>query len=194
MSDALLPKCDGGDPCLNSGGGLSQEVLRAHAPVYASLQVLQELGDQLKQQVDTSAASAIQSDHLSLTQRLAAGEQNLTRQLITLQVRGQPGHVTFHSNKESDASRCLCSPHQTGVHDYETFNDQLDSLGCWVVEAELALKVQDPSSSTDLTVIRDRMAELKVRLWDLIDFHHTDTEKYNSRVNVCTFMKDSVQV
>lgn len=65
---------------------LSQEVLRSQAPVQASLQVLQELGDQLKQQVDTSAASAIQSDHLSLTQRLTAVEQALTRQLTTLQV------------------------------------------------------------------------------------------------------------
>ena len=53
-------------------------------------------------------------------------------------------------------------PRQTGVQDYETFNDQLDSLGSWVVEAEEALKVQDPNSSTDLTVILDRMQELKV--------------------------------
>lgn len=53
-------------------------------------------------------------------------------------------------------------PNQTGVQDYETFNDQLDSLGCWIVEAEEALKVQDPNGSTDLTVIQDRMEELKV--------------------------------
>lgn len=65
---------------------LSQGVLRSQAPVQASLQVLHELGDQLKQQVDTSAASAIQSDHLSLTQRLTAVEQALTRQLTILQV------------------------------------------------------------------------------------------------------------
>ncbi|XP_032356678.1 nesprin-1 isoform X1 [Etheostoma spectabile] len=110
------------------------EVLRSQAPVQASLQVLQQLGDQLKQQVDTSAASAIQSDHLSLTQRLAAVEQALTRQLTTL---------------------------QTGVQDYETFNDQLDSLGCWIVEAEEALKVHDPNGSTDPTVLLDRMQELK---------------------------------
>lgn len=63
-----------------------QEVLRAQAPLQASLQVLQELGDQLKQQVDTSAASALQSDHISLTHRLAAVEHALTRQLATLQV------------------------------------------------------------------------------------------------------------
>lgn len=52
--------------------------------------------------------------------------------------------------------------HQTGVQDYEIFNDQLDSLGCWIVEAEEALRVQDPNGSTDLTVIQDRMEELKV--------------------------------
>lgn len=63
-----------------------QEVLRAQAPLQASLQVLQELGDQLKQQVDTSATSALQSDHISLTHRLAAVEHALTRQLTTLQV------------------------------------------------------------------------------------------------------------
>lgn len=70
----------------NFVGVLSQEALRSQAPVQASMQVLQELGDQLKQQVDTSSASAIQSDRLSLTQRLAAVEQALTRQLTTLQV------------------------------------------------------------------------------------------------------------
>lgn len=68
-------------------GVLSQELLRSQAPVQASLQVLQELGEQLKQQVDTSAASAIQSDHLSLSQRLTAVEQALTRQLTALQVK-----------------------------------------------------------------------------------------------------------
>lgn len=66
-----------------------QELLRAQVPVQASLQVLQELGDQLKQQVDTSAASAVQSDHLSLTQRLVTVEQALSRQLTTLQVQGE---------------------------------------------------------------------------------------------------------
>lgn len=72
---------------LNLMDSLCQELLRSHAPVQASLQVLHELGDQLKQQVDTPAASNIQSDHLSLTQRLAAVEQALTRQLTTLQVK-----------------------------------------------------------------------------------------------------------
>ncbi|XP_041710587.2 nesprin-1 isoform X1 [Coregonus clupeaformis] len=110
------------------------ELLRAQAPVKASLQVLQELGDQLKQQVDTSAASTVQSDHLSLTQRLATVEQALSRQLTTL---------------------------QTGVQDYETFSEQLGFLGRWMVEAEEALKVQDPNSSSDLAIIQDRMEELK---------------------------------
>lgn len=51
---------------------------------------------------------------------------------------------------------------QTGVQDYETFNDQLDSLGSWIVEAEEALETQDPNGSTNLIVIQDRMEELKV--------------------------------
>lgn len=51
---------------------------------------------------------------------------------------------------------------QTGVHDYETFNDQLDSLSSWITEAEWALKIQDPNGSTDLIAIQDRMEELKV--------------------------------
>lgn len=132
----------------------------------ASLQVLQELGDQLKQQVDTSAASAIQSDHLSLTQRLAAAEQALSRQLSALQVKESR---TVGSWLEQRGIFILTEfavfLHQTGVQDYETFNDQLDSLGCWIVEAEEALKVQDPNGSTDLTAIQDRMEELKVFLF-----------------------------
>ncbi|KAG7263983.1 hypothetical protein CRUP_026784 [Coryphaenoides rupestris] len=67
------------------------ELLRSQAPVQASLQVLQELGEQLRQQVDTSAAAAVQTDHLTLCQRLAAVEQALTRQLTTLQVGGGGG-------------------------------------------------------------------------------------------------------
>lgn len=51
---------------------------------------------------------------------------------------------------------------QTGVQDYETFNNQLESLGCSLVEAEDALRAQDPNGCTDLTVIQDRMEELKV--------------------------------
>lgn len=51
-----------------------------------SLQVLYELGEQLKLQVDASAVAAIQSDRLSLTQRLGVVEQGLTRQQAVLQV------------------------------------------------------------------------------------------------------------
>ena len=53
---------------------------------------------------------------------------------------------------------------QTGVHDYETFSEQLDSLGRWIVEAEEGLKVQDPNGSTDLSLIQDRMGDLKVNV------------------------------
>lgn len=52
-----------------------------------SLFVLHELGEQLKQQVDASAASAIQSDQLSLSQQLSALEQALCKQQTTLQVQ-----------------------------------------------------------------------------------------------------------
>lgn len=57
---------------------------------------------------------------------------------------------------------------QTGVQDYEIFNGQLDSLCHWIVEAEEALKVQDPNGSTDLTLVQDRMEELKVLVWFLL--------------------------
>uniref|UniRef100_A0A672NJW8 Nesprin-1-like n=1 Tax=Sinocyclocheilus grahami TaxID=75366 RepID=A0A672NJW8_SINGR len=102
----------------------------------ASLQVLLELGEQLKQQVDTSAAASIQSDHLSLTQRLSAVEQSLSRQQVALQV----------------------------IRDYETFNEQLDSLSRWIVEAEEILKGQDPNGSSDQSLIQDRMEELKKQM------------------------------
>ncbi|XP_073726049.1 nesprin-1 isoform X5 [Misgurnus anguillicaudatus] len=113
------------------------ELLRSQAPVQTSLQVLLELGEQLKQQVDTSAAAGIQSDHLSLAQRLRAVEQSLSRQQATL---------------------------QAGVRDYETFNEQLDSLSRWIVEAEEVLESQDPNGSTDQSLIRDRMEELKKQM------------------------------
>ncbi|XP_052352542.1 nesprin-1-like isoform X4 [Oncorhynchus keta] len=127
------------------------ELLRAQAPVKASLQVIQELGDQLKQQVDTSTASAVQSDHLSLTQRLATVEHALSRQLTTL---------------------------QTGVQDYETFSEQLGSLGRWMVEGEEALKIQDPNSSSDLSIIQDRMEELKRQILRFSSMAH-DLERLN---------------
>ncbi|XP_056332551.1 nesprin-1-like isoform X4 [Danio aesculapii] len=113
------------------------ELLRSQAPVQASLQVLMELGEQLKQQVDTSAVASIQSDHLSLTQRLSVVEQSLSRQQVAL---------------------------QAGVRDYETFNEQLDSLSRWIVEAEEVLKGQDPNGSSDQSLIQDRMEDLKKQM------------------------------
>lgn len=56
----------------------------------------------------------------------------------------------------------ISSQCQTGVRDYEIFNEQLDSLGSWIVKAEEALEVQDPNGSTEPTVVQDRMEELKV--------------------------------
>lgn len=54
------------------------------------------------------------------------------------------------------------SLYQTGVQDFETFNKQLESLGSWLIDAEEALRAQDPNGCTELTVIQDRMEELKV--------------------------------
>ena len=51
-----------------------------------SLVVLQELGEELKNQVEASAAAAIQSDHLALNQNLSALEQALCKQQAVLQV------------------------------------------------------------------------------------------------------------
>lgn len=56
----------------------------------------------------------------------------------------------------------ISSQCQTGVQDYEIFNEQLDSLGSWIVKAEEALEIQDPNGSTEPTVVQDRMEELKV--------------------------------
>lgn len=64
----------------------NQELLRSQAPMKATLQVLLELGEQLKHQVDTSAAASIQSDHQFLSQRLSSMDQTLTRQQAALQV------------------------------------------------------------------------------------------------------------
>lgn len=66
---------------------LLQELLQSQAPMKASLQVLLELGEQLKQQVDTSAVASIQSDHQFLSQRLSSMDQTLTRQQAALQVQ-----------------------------------------------------------------------------------------------------------
>lgn len=68
-------------------GYFHQDLLRSQAPVKASLQVLLELGEQLKQQVDTSAAASIQSDHQFLSQRLSSLDQTLSRQQAALQVQ-----------------------------------------------------------------------------------------------------------
>ncbi|XP_061097143.1 nesprin-1-like isoform X2 [Conger conger] len=113
------------------------ELLRTQRTVQDSLQVLYELGEQLKLQVDASAVAAIQSDRLSLTQRLGVVELALTRQQAVL---------------------------QAGVQDFETFGEQLESLSCWVLEAEELLKGPDPARSADLSIIQDRMEELKAQM------------------------------
>ncbi|KAI5193934.1 Nesprin-1 [Manis pentadactyla] len=110
------------------------DLLKGLGTVKDSLFVLHELGEQLKQQVDASAAAAIQSDQLSLNQHICALEQALCKQQSLL---------------------------QAGVLDYETFTKSLEVLEAWIVEAEEILQGQDPSHSSDLSTIQERMEELK---------------------------------
>ncbi|XP_048456777.1 nesprin-1-like isoform X2 [Rhincodon typus] len=102
-----------------------------------SLHALSDLGEELRGKVDPSAAAAIQSDQLSLSQRLFSLEQALSRQRSVL---------------------------QAGIHDYEVFSKRLAALEKWIVEADDVLKSQDPNRSSDLTIIQDRMEELKVQM------------------------------
>ncbi|KAM7172376.1 nesprin-1 isoform 3-T4 [Macrochelys suwanniensis] len=113
------------------------DLLKCLGTVQDSLFVLHELGEQLKQQVETSAAAAIQSDQLSLSQNLSALEQALIRQKAIL---------------------------QAGVLDYETLAKSLEGLEAWITEAEEMLKGQDPSHSSDLSTIQNRMEELKSQM------------------------------
>ncbi|XP_062428373.1 nesprin-1 isoform X2 [Rhea pennata] len=102
-----------------------------------SLVVLQELGEELKSQVEASAAAAIQSDQLSLKQNLSTLEQALHKQQAVL---------------------------QAGVLDYQIFAKNLQVLEAWITDAEEVLKGQDPSHSSDLSVIQNRMEELKSQM------------------------------
>ncbi|ELK26490.1 Nesprin-1 [Myotis davidii] len=69
-----------------AGRVLMWDLLRGLGTVKDSLFVLHELGEQLKQQVDASAAAAIHSDQLSLSQHLCALEQALCKQQAVLQL------------------------------------------------------------------------------------------------------------
>ncbi|XP_077205606.1 nesprin-1 isoform X11 [Paroedura picta] len=110
------------------------DLLKGMKTVKDSLFVLLELGEQLNQQVDSSAAAAIQSGQHSLSQNVSALEQALSRQQSIL---------------------------QAGVQDYQTFTKSLGGLEGWITQAEEVLKAQDPSHSSDLSTIQNRMEDLK---------------------------------
>ncbi|XP_055471872.1 nesprin-1 isoform X4 [Psammomys obesus] len=110
------------------------DLLKGLGTAKDSLFVLRELGEQLGQQVDDSAAAAIQCEQLCFSQRLGALEQALCKQQAVL---------------------------QAGVVDYETFAKSLEALEAWIVEAEESLQAQDPTHSSDLSSIEERMEELK---------------------------------
>ncbi|XP_063352154.1 nesprin-1 isoform X7 [Pelmatolapia mariae] len=122
--------------------------------VQQSLQQLQALGEQLRSQVDSSSAASLQSDHLSLTHRLAALEHALHRQQDVL----QSGSVTC------------------GV-----FREQLDKLISMAEEAEEVLKESDPVGSPDLNVVQTRIEKLKGHLLKLSSLS-PDLERVNEMV------------
>lgn len=124
------------------------------ASVQQSLQQLQALGEQLKSQVDASSSAALQSDHLSLTHRLATLEHALQRQQEVL---------------------------QSGSQACEGFREQLDTLIHKADEAEEVLKESDPVGSPDLAVVQTRMEKLKVHLLKLSSLS-PDLERVNELV------------
>ncbi|KAK1888724.1 Nesprin-1, partial [Dissostichus eleginoides] len=121
------------------------------ASVHQSLQQLQALGEQLKIQVDASSSAALQSDHLSLTHRLATLEHALNRQQEVLQCGSQ-----------------AC----------EGFREQMDALIRKAEEADEVLKESDPVGSPELTVVQTRMEQLKVPLLKLSSLS-PDLERVN---------------
>uniref|UniRef100_A0A8C7M5B3 Spectrin repeat containing nuclear envelope protein 1 n=1 Tax=Oncorhynchus kisutch TaxID=8019 RepID=A0A8C7M5B3_ONCKI len=126
------------------------ELLGAQATVQQSLLQLQQLGEQLKTQIDASSMAALQSDCLSLTHRLATLEHALHRQQEVLQV----GHLCYSVTK------------------------QLDSLTCQAEEAEEVLRESDPVETPDHTVIQERMEKLKSQMCKLSS-HSPDLERVN---------------
>uniref|UniRef100_A0A3Q3Q2J9 KASH domain-containing protein n=1 Tax=Monopterus albus TaxID=43700 RepID=A0A3Q3Q2J9_MONAL len=130
------------------------DCLGDQASVQQSLQQLQTLGEQLKSQVDASTSAAIQSDHLSLTHRLATMEHALHRQQEVLQ---------------SGAQAC------------EGFREQLETLIHKATEAEEVLKEPDSVGSPELIVVQTHMEKLKVHLLKLSSLS-PDLERVNELV------------
>lgn len=124
------------------------------ASVQESLHRLQALGEQLKSQVDASSSAALQSDHLSLTHRLAALEHGLHRQQEVL---------------------------QSGSQACDSFREKLETLMRNAEEAEEVLKESDTVSSPELGVVQSRMEKLKVHLLKLSSLS-PDLERVNELV------------
>ncbi|XP_031731325.1 nesprin-1 isoform X8 [Anarrhichthys ocellatus] len=124
------------------------------ASVQQSLKQLQALGEQLRSQVDASSSAALQSDHMSLTQRLATLEHALHRQQEVL---------------------------QSGSQACEGFREQLDTLVREAEEAEEVLKESDPVGSPELIVVQTQMEKLKVYLLKLSSLS-PDLERVNESV------------
>ncbi|XP_055088334.1 LOW QUALITY PROTEIN: nesprin-1-like [Periophthalmus magnuspinnatus] len=130
------------------------DCLSSQASVHQSLQQLQTLGQQLKSQVDTSSLAALQTDHLSLTHRLAMLEHSLHRQQEVL---------------------------QCGSQSCESFREQLNTLVRKAEEAEEVLKEPDPIGLSDLTALQTHMDKLKIELLKLSSLA-ADLERVNDLV------------
>ncbi|XP_037304616.2 nesprin-1 isoform X8 [Pungitius pungitius] len=128
--------------------------LRDQASVQQSLKQLQALAEQLKSQVDASSSAALQSDHLSLTQRLATLEHALHRQQEVMQ---------------SGSQACA------------GFREQLETLIREAEEAEEVLKESDPVGSPELILVETRMERLRVYLLKLSSLS-PDLERVNESV------------
>ena len=70
---------------------------------------------------------------------------------------------------------------KAGVLDYETFAKSLEALEAWIVEAEEILQGQDPSHSSDLSTIQERMEELKVSVFksESQTFYHLSSKSFS---------------
>ncbi|CAL9692474.1 unnamed protein product [Knipowitschia caucasica] len=130
------------------------DCLSGQASVQESLQQLQALGQQLKSQVDSSSSAALQTDHLSLSHRLAMLEHSLHRQQEVL---------------------------QCGSQSCETFREQLNTLVRKAEEAEKVLKEPDPTALSDLNTLQTHMDKLKIELLKLSSLA-ADLERVNDVV------------
>ncbi|XP_073712130.1 nesprin-1 isoform X2 [Misgurnus anguillicaudatus] len=127
------------------------DLMKAEGSSESVLEQLNKFGGQLRQQVDPSAMTTFHTDHLSLTERLAAVGHTLQRQQSLL---------------------------EAGLKDYERFSKELYSLSHWAEEAEMLLKEPDPVGSPDISAVQEHMDKLKSHMLKLSSLS-PDLERLN---------------